>query len=265
MRLISTTDIRMADNNMKNTLSEAVVNRKKYELLTMGVDWKGGGDEKQRSTTVVSFIGWDIRNPEVLDCIYTERLNLTLEPEEEIRILLEYIALLKPDHIAHDYGGAGMIRELLMTQAGISRSMTVPFTYVKASPDKAIINYHQPGKGSVRSSYSIDKSRSLYILCLMIKARRVTLPDYESSHEVTQDLLSLIEDRKDTPSGRELFLITRNPKLPDDFSHSLNFACSAIWHRNQSYPNLAEAHQLRLTAEEAEVYSPSAPDPLGMT
>jgi len=186
---------------------------------------------------------------------------MTLTPDEEVRIILEYFALLSADHLAHDYGGAGMIREILMTQAGLPRNKTVPFTYVKASPTKAIINFHQPGKGSVRSSYSIDKARSLYIMCLMIKANKITLPDFESSHEVTEDLISLVEDRKDTPMGHEIFFISRNPKIPDDFAHSLNFGASAIWHHNQSYPNLAEAHQLKLTAEQAELYSPNIPMP----
>jgi hypothetical protein len=82
------------------------------------------------------------------------------------------------------------------------------------------------------------------------------LPEYESSKDITHDLLALMEDRRDVPSGADIFLIRRNAKLIDDFAHALNYGCIAIWHAFQCYPDLSKLVAIKLTPQQMNFANP---------
>ena len=122
-------------------------------------------------------------------------------------------------------------------------------TYVRATA-KNILYYNPPKvRGASRGYYALDKARSLVLQASCLKSGIIQLPEYESSREVTRDLLALTEDKHEIPGGSDVFLIRRQPKLTDDFAHSLNFGCVAIWHTKKNWPDLATVNQFRLSDE----------------
>jgi hypothetical protein len=85
-----------------------------------------------------------------------------------------------------------------------------------------------------------------------LKQGIVILPEYESSKNCTRDLLALVEQRLPSPTGADMYIVTNSPKnrkasvtsgsgavRPDDFAHSLNYACCGLWHANQAWPDFA--------------------------
>lgn len=247
VKLLSLKDLVDASNGLPINKNKTRELRPKYEGYVMGVDWSGGG-ELEESFTSVAIVGFR-PGTDVLDCIYAERFNLGLQPEEEVKLLLEYINSWGVLYMAHDYGGAGHLRESMMRQAGLPEHQIIPFTYVGPT-NKNVITYNPPRAG-VRYSYSMEKARSLAIIAAMIKANKITLPKFDPNEErqVCKDLLNLIEMPKELPRGNTMYLIGKRAKSPDDFAHALNYACSAIWYTRQQYPNLAACEKFNTSAE----------------
>jgi hypothetical protein len=254
VKLLGKNDIIAASNHLTNKLAEAIAASRQYKMLVLGVDWSGGG-ELSHSYTTIAVVGTK-PGEDVLDCVYAERIPHGLKPEDEAKMIAEYANMFQVAYIAHDYTGAGYLRESLMCQAGIPPGQIMPFTYVCA-PTKNVITYNQ-GSANTRTSWSMDKARSLMVICAMIKARKVTLPDWEHAQNVLGDLLALQENPKELERGNILFLITAKPKTPDDFAHALNYACSCIWHSKQAYPNLAEAAKFEITADQLAMADPGS-------
>jgi hypothetical protein len=152
-------------------------------------------------------------------------------------------------YFCHDYGGSGSVREALMIQAGFPIEKILPFMYVRATARK-MVEAKRPGGYNQRAYFTLDKARSLVLQAQCIKTAGILLPEYESSKDITEDLLALIEDKRQTPGGADVFLITRNAKLPDDFAHALNFACIGIWHVHNCYPDISKLATIKLAPEQ---------------
>jgi hypothetical protein len=150
---------------------------------------------------------------------------------------------MNPDYIAHDYTGAGQLREVLMENSGVPMSKIVPFTY-GVSPRKDMINLFAPAAGA-RQSYILDKPRSLGFTIAAIRAKQLTLPEIRLDRvgapvpdDPLLDLLALQEDPRETRYGNILYLISRAPGRPDDCAHAINFAAMACWYNRGSFPQL---------------------------
>lgn len=256
-KLLTSIDIKKACNGLKSDLDECVANRRTYEGVLLGVDWSGGGG-MEVSWTVVVAVGFR-PGSDVLDCIYAVRLPQGNTPEEEAAQVMHIARSLKAAVVAHDYGGAGHLRETLLRQAGYPTDRIAPFTYVASAKD--VVTYNKPAGGS-RSSYSLDKARSLAILCAMIRGGKVTLPRWSPAEPAENvligDLLNLSEQPKDLPRGGMMYTISKRPGTSDDFAHALNYACTAIWHIRQCYPNIAEAERFRAPVGEIELADPAS-------
>jgi hypothetical protein len=196
--------------------------------------------------------------------IYAERLNSSFTPQQEIQVIMDYYKRFRCYRFAHDFGGSGNIREAMLIQAGFQEGVIMPVQYVRAS-NKNICVYQPPINGGSRFYYSLDKARSLALLCQIIKAENgLKFPkcdwgrDRDERYElVLRDFLSLIEDKHEAVAGSDVYLITRNPKQPDDFCHSLNYACVAHWHYLKEYPNLAEQYGISLTDSQSLALDPN--------
>lgn len=245
-----------------NDLEHATSIRRLYPILVMGVDWGGGGGEDSVSYTSGA-VGGIRPGSDVIETVYAFKLSRYLQPMEETNIIKELFVKFNPTFLAHDFGGAGALRETLLLQAGIPEDRLVPYTYI-LSPSKAVISYNSPDVG-FRSSYSIDKTRSLLILCEMLKARKILFPKWETVNTLEidgspitllQDFEHLYQDVIERASGSDLVRIATSAKKSDDFVHATNYMASTVWYSMQKYPNLAEANQLRLTTEDIENISP---------
>jgi hypothetical protein len=254
LTLVSETDIRKASaGGNKNDFVEACKQFSKCKLRVMGVDWGGGGAEAV-SFTVVTLLGLNAGTGKI-GCYYCERFPLSLPRDQEISTILDYFRRSGCHYISHDYGGAGDVREAILVQAGMPLDRIVNVAYTVA-PKRNIFYWEAPVHGEVRGYFGLDKPRSLVLQAYCIKGGIITLPEYESSKNVTHDLLNLIEERKEVPRASDLVLIRRRPKFADDFAHALNFGCVAIWHKEQRWPDLTVVKNLQLTQEQLQFAKP---------
>lgn len=255
LTLVSLTDIKKACalGNTQNTFEEACRQLQGCKWRVMGIDWGGGGAEAT-SFTVVTLIGLETGTGR-LKCFYCERFPLSLPRDKETEIIIDYFRRSNCHLVAHDYGGSGDVREAILIQAGmpLDRIVNIAYGYV---PKRNIFYWNPPIHGQVRGHFILDKPRSLILQAYCIKGGVITLPEYESSKDVTSDLLNLIEERKEVPRASDIVLIKRRPKFPDDFAHSLNLACVTIWHKEQRWPDLKVIKGLQLTQEQLNFAKP---------
>jgi hypothetical protein len=262
-RLMTLTKLKEIQMEYDNSLKTALSRLKYYSHVVMGIDWGGGGDESG-SYTSIAVCGLRT-GTDVIECIYARKLPATLQPQDETKVILDLAKVFNPLFIAHDYGGAGAIREALLLQTGYPIKKIVPFTYVFA-PNKNVIRHVQAEKG-YRRSYTIDKPRSLRVLCTMMKAGKVRIPSWESCQHcpetgetLMEDFLNLLEERQERDRGSDILLVTKNPGSSDDTVHALNYAASCIWYMNQRYPNISEAMEIKISQEELNKISPERPN-----
>ena len=247
---ITEADIRACSNHLDNSLSAAIEYRKKLDAVVVGVDWSGHG-ELEDSTTTIAVIG-ALPGDERVHVIYLERLP-PMKPEDEARKIVNICMLFAATYLAHDFTGAGMIRETTVAHLGYPTDRLIPFNYVFAPVSKRIINFF--ASEGHRSCYNIDKTRSLMVLFEMIRRQKITLPDYEHAKDLLRDLLHLIQETRTSPRGADFTLMVREPKQTDDIAHSINFGCSTIWHTRGQYPNLVPADE-KLSPEEVTLMNP---------
>ena len=260
VKLVTLTDIRNASVLHKNERRIAldVISTGKYRFITLGVDW-GGGGESMISTTTAAVVGYNMRTGKT-EVIYTERTHSAYTHHEEARQLMDMFRAFRCHLFCHDYGGAGAIRETLMIQAGLPINKIMPLLYVRASVKK-MVEAKRPAGFSQRMYFTLDKARSLVLQATCIKAQQVLLPEYESSKNITHDLLALMEDRHELHGKADIFLVTRNPKMTDDFAHALNFGCIGLWHGLvKRYPDLSKQLNIKLTKDQANFVHPPNPN-----
>jgi len=263
LKLITLTDIKAASVLGPNTEKEAIRRLRKYHYVALGVDWGGGGKE-EISYTAVALVGFDTANNRC-DCHYVYKFGAGTPKDEEVSTIIRLFKESGAVWFAHDYGGgAGQDRELLMIQSGIPLNRIMGFSYTVA-PTRNLVVYQPPVRGELRGYWGLDKPRSLMLMSSALRTKHILLPDYESAKDITIDLLSLMEDRHERPGGSDVFLVRRNPKMPDDLAHALNFACESLWHSQSggggtsAYPNLAEVQGLVLSPQDLNFFAPPSP------
>lgn len=252
-KLVSIQDIKQAsDPGRRNTIEDAMAIRNWYETVVLGVDWTGGG-QLEDSTTALCFSG--IRSgTDNVDVLYMERLPGSMEVPQEIARIVELSNMFKVSYLAHDYTGAGNLRQILLEQAGFPRDQIVGYS-MTYSPSKEVITYTKP-TGGHREAWTIDKSRSLLITCNMIIARKIIFPEFESSLHLTTDFTALQEDVRDMPRGGTMYVITKAPKKPDDMAIAVNLACATIWHARDAYPTVTGSERFMAKPELMELSNP---------
>ncbi len=247
VKLLTREHIDQACNDCEPTLEAALARRGSYTNVIMGVDWSGGG-ALGKSYTAGAIVG-ERPGTHRLDCIHAFRLPMGLRPEDEAAILTKMMKQFNCKCMAHDYTGAGNLRETMMFNAGVPAQQLIPFTYAWA-PKKDIISVHSPADGS-RQSFILDKARSLAMMCALIRNNTISLPKirHREDNPVVTDLLALIEDPKEMPRGGIAYMIQRSPDKSDDFAHALNMATSAFWKIRGGYPQAHDVGRYAITPE----------------
>lgn len=235
-RLITLHNIRIASQlgNWINNIEQAERWREEHSVCCLSIDWGGGGRETFSSTSF-AFLGMRNDNDKI-DCLFAGRLSRSLRPEQEAMLFAELFNRVKPSFVAHDYTGAGNIREVTLTFAGIPQSVIIPFSYCFSSAQD-VVTWAEGGTGS-RASYMIDKSRSLRTMAAMFRHGKIALPEFESLGDLRGDLLTLFEDVQHRMHGSDITLVRKTKNTFDDFAHALNIGCSAIWVHVGMYPSM---------------------------
>jgi len=237
-RLITLQDIRMASSlgGWGNALEQAEQWRNEHPVCCLAIDWGGGGRDTF-SSTAFAFLGMRADSDRI-DCLFAGRLNRSLRPEHEAVLFAELWRKVQPSFLAHDYTGAGNIREVTLIYAGIPREVIIPFSYCITSAQD-VVTYAAEGNGS-RSSYMIDKSRSLRTMASMLHYGKIALPEFDSLGELKSDLLSLFEDVQHRMHSSDIILVRKTKNTFDDFAHALNIGCSALWVHAGTYPSVTD-------------------------
>jgi hypothetical protein len=238
-KLVTLTDLDAVSNLGPNSIEHAKQQLNKYRLRILGVDW-GGGGEQRSSYTVLALLG--VNYDGSMEIPWAKRL---LTPHDHLREAAEvqaYWRMFSPHLLAHDYTGAGAVRETVLVQSGVSINHIFPVMYI--GPARGAPCYHVAAtEQHPRDHYRVDKSRTLLYTCAMIRGNRLRFfnKDFETREDpgLIRDFLALYEEKIQTASAGELFRIGCQDGFTDDFAQAVNIACVAAWYRLKSWPNIA--------------------------
>lgn len=245
-KLISETELRQAailpwPNNPNDPAPEMRRRLPAYQMRVLAVDWGGGGEDGVSFTTL-ALLGMTTAGQ--LHCLWGKRLVASQEHLREAREVLHWVRSFDCQLMVHDYTGAGVVRETVMVQAGFNLERVMPIQYVRAAANN-LIRYVPPTILHNRAHYRLDKTRSLLYTFQAIKLKLLQFFQYDyindDSAGLLHDFLALIEEKTESRLAGDIYTITRNQMLTDDFAQAVNIGCAAIWHANDSWPNFADA------------------------
>lgn len=239
-KLATTTDLKAACVlPWKNTWTDylANYNTRNYQMRVLAVDWSGGGSDEV-SLTAMSALG--ITNEGRAEVGWMKHYPHTTNWSEDAMRIKSAFEQGAFQFLVHDFGGAGAGREQILIQAGFPLDRVIPVSYVHTTGQKALMTYNAPANNHVRSSYSLDKTRSLIMTCELIKQGWLLFPEYESCRENLEDFLALTEDTMRSPRGSDIHLIGKVIGIPDDMAQSINIGVCACYYRMQHWPDLGQ-------------------------
>jgi len=206
----------------------------------LAIDW-GGGGEAGISFTVLTVLGFRLDG--TIDVLWAKRLLIGGDHLAEAAECMRVSKTFNCDFISHDYTGAGTVRETVMVQAGFNLDRVMAVRLVRSAAQDLLV-YKPPTEINHRAHYSLDKTRSLLYTCQAIKLKQIRFFQYDWSSQdmpgVISDFLALVENKADSRTGSDIYTITRNTLLTDDFAQAVNIGCAALWHINDAWPNFAE-------------------------
>lgn len=167
-----------------------------YSYITVAVDWSGGSMVSD-SYTAYAVLGLR-RDSDVIDVLYGKRIRHGVTPTDEANEIMDWIRGTGADAFTYDNGGAGFARLEIMNHQGlrdIPGLIVIPINYVRPRAGDVMVP-HTGMRESDLYYYTLDKSRSLAITVMSIKATRVRLPGFAETDEKAfqRDLLALRED-----------------------------------------------------------------------
>lgn len=211
-----------------------------YSYITVAVDWSGGSMVSD-SYTAYAVLGLR-RDSDLIDVLYGKRIKHGVTPTDEANEIMDWIRGTGADAFTYDNGGAGFARLEIMNHQGLRETpglVVIPINYVRPRAGDVMVP-HTGMRESDLYYYTLDKSRSLAITVMSIKAIRVRLPGFAETDEKAfqRDLLALREDPRKSMGNETVVLIVKKPGVPDDFAHAVNFGCSQIWDHFGAYPKI---------------------------
>lgn len=242
-KLVTETDLKKACslpwNNEKTPSPECLKDIMHYTHRILAVDWGGGGEEGV-SFTVLTVLGY--RPDGTIDVLWAKRLVLGSDHLAEAKECMHWSRTFNCGFIAHDYTGAGTVRETVMAQAGIQLDRVMAVRLVRAASQDLMV-YKPPTPINHRAHYSLDKTRSLLYTCQAIKLQQIRFFRFDWQSQdmpgLISDFLSLVENKAESRTGSDIYTITRNTLLSDDFAQAVNIGAAALWHITKSWPNFA--------------------------
>jgi hypothetical protein len=256
-KLVTVTDLKAAAVlKHKNRIDEAAPLTDNYIHRVLAVDWGGGGADGV-SWTVLTALGM-LSNGRI-NCIWGLRSLTPHDHLREARLVMAAATKFKAQAIAHDYTGAGSLRETFIVQAGYPLDRIVPVAYVRAGRS-AVMQYKPATAANPRAHYQVDKSRSLLLTCNQIKNGWLQFFQYDYENVDTpgllHDFLALVEDKTDSRLGKDLYTIIRDPALHDDFAQAVNIGCCTLWQLSGKWPDIASVAKMEIPVELVHAVAP---------
>lgn len=230
-----------------------------YTLRVLACDWGGGGEDEVSFTAMA-----------VLGVLPTGEIHVlwglrSLTPHDHIRearLCIGAIQRFKCDLFAHDFTGAGSLRETFIRQAGYPLNRIINVAYVRAGATARIMSWKQPTKMQPRAYYQVDKSRSLQLTCNQIKMQMVKFFrwDYTDSEDtgLIYDFLALVDEKVESRIGKDVYTIIRDPNMRDDFAQAVNIGCCTIWNALDRWPDVAAIAARRASEDLMNEFHPES-------
>lgn len=236
--IITSKDLAAAAKLGENSIENALRRRPAYRYCALGVDW-GGGGRSGLSLTTIAFAGLTASGN--IEISFAERIVTETDPKSEARRIVHIFRQLMPTFIAHDYTGAGNVREAYLVEWGISEQQLAPMYFLGTSTNFMIVPTLMTAKN--RTYYKMDKTKAYQFVCAAIKEGKILFFDGEldAGQKLLNDFLVLREERHYTPSGRESYRIIKGKNACDDFAAATAMACVALWHATGMWPALTTA------------------------
>lgn len=271
-KLVTVTDIQAAAClPWPNKVEEAEKHLDQYLYRILAVDWGGGGGtigsggtkkgnemRERTSYTVLALLG--LRPDGKIDVPWAYKSLRTHDHPYEAKLVLAAMRRFRCSHLAHDYGGAGTIRETMVRQAGLPLAAIVPIAY-HPTAKKNIMLYHPPTDDHPRDWYSVDKARSLLLTCHLVKngTLRFYQDDYRSADDagLLRDFLALQEEKTSSRLITDVYVITRNRNLSDDFAQAVNIGCMTLFYLHGEWPDLAMTARMIIPPEVMGQFHPA--------
>ncbi len=218
----------------------------RYIATMEGVDWGGRGKEKTTDTedfisNTALAIGGMLASG-VIEIFWLHKVPYAVDMGHESKMVANVAAQARCDYVAMDYGGQGNVQEAQVRAHGWPIERVIPFTYAVMAPTRPIVFYNPPSHRGVRSSYTLDKPRSLLLLAELIKRKLVLLPQGDRYlNHFLRDFLALYEESIDNPSGSPRRLVKRMSRRTDDVAHAINFVVMGLYHQTQRWPAIAQS------------------------
>lgn len=256
-KLVTETELRAAAclpwKNTKRPTQQMITASDEYHMKVLAVDW-GGGGETGTSFTAIAVLGY-LPSGEI-HVIWGKRMVQSQSHVQEALEIKHYFEMFNCNYIAHDYTGAGTIRETVLVQMGVPEQYILSVEYVGSAAGQ-IIKFVPASPVHGRNRYRLDKTRSLLNLCNAIRFKIVKFFEYDyygTDHTgLICDFLALIESKIDSRSGSDIYIIQRNPMLTDDFAQAVNIGAASIWHSNKAWPDFSAAIEYARITEQQEL------------
>lgn len=244
-KLVSETELKAAcilpwKNNTKRPDHQIRERLPLYKHRMLAIDW-GGGGEKGVSHTVVALLGFTSTGQ--IDVLWGSRLLYGADHLREAREIIKLSKMFDVDYIAHDYTGAGTVRDTVLIQHGFNQDKMINVTLQRTASQDLMV-FKPPTLLHHRPHYQLDKARSLLYTCQAIKLQAVRFFQYDWVQQdnpgLIADFLALVAEKTETRLVGDVFVVTRNTLLSDDFAQAVNIGCAALWTINDAWPNFAK-------------------------
>ena len=256
-KLVTLSDLRRAATLHRNELGIALEEAKKYDTMKiLAIDWGGGGQNPQKGGQL--FISYTVYAVMTLvpdgsvHFLYGFRSKTPHDQYREARIALDLAGQFGCRYIAHDYSGAGQLREKIMVDAGFPLEKIAPVWYVPTA-SQAAMRYVAATEIHPRDHYKVDKARTLHLMCEAIRQKMIKFfqMDYRSRAEpgLLWDFLALVEDKMDSRSGRDTYRVIRSQSMTDDFAQATNIGACTLWYMHQAWPQIANDARFKIDEE----------------
>lgn len=182
-----------------------------YPCKVMGVDW---GYATTRSLTVACVIG--VRFDGKYEVLWAKKFHYR-DRIDQIAELLKIYEQYQCNAVGLD-SGVGLLDNQEWRMA-VGADSVYEFSY--CSPNK-ILSFNKENL-----LYATNRAKTINLLFSDLNKQHILFPCFEDSSDFFDDLLSVVEEVRETSFGRNKYY-TRNPMIPDDFTHSLNFGLLAL-------------------------------------
>lgn len=238
-KLVSKPELERAGCLHENTEENALKVLDNYTLTALGIDWGGGGEDGV-SLTAVAVLG--LRPNGTIDCIHGKKLYTPHDHNAEAHECLRLFRTFRCSLFAHDYSGAGELRQTIMVQHGLPLDKIISIQYLGPGLG-GVMTPHLPTATRPLPYWTVDKTRSLQYTCYALKFNilRFFKYDHKGVEEpgLLHDFLALIENKISTSRSNDRYTIQKSKTAPDDFAQAVNVGCCAIWDKSGAWPTFA--------------------------